>query len=162
MKRTVPAAALAACLAFASTAKAQTSDASYQNAVGVVFGWWVGGAISLKHFIKDNSAIEARVSFYQYGGEAAGFYEYYGDIPNLQNLRWYVGAGGHFGVYNHEWSKEYSGRQDGAYLGPDGILGIDYKFDGAPIDLSFDIEPRFDFPGAYFNVWGGLGVRFAF
>lgn len=162
MKRIVVLAAIAACCALALPVAAQSSDQTYQNAIGVNFGWWSGGSLSLKHFIKDDVAIEARLSFWEYGGEACGLYEYYGDFGNVSGLRWYVGAGGHAGVYNHDWSKYYPNRQDGAYLGPDGVLGIDYKFEGAPIDVSFDIQPRFDFPGAYFNVWGGLGVRFAF
>ncbi|TDX00975.1 hypothetical protein [Dinghuibacter silviterrae] len=166
MRYFVLAALLAACCTFAHPAAAQEAaqggDQTYQNAVGVTFGWWNGASLSLKHFIKDDAAIEVRASFYQYGGELCGLYQFYGDFGNVAGLRWYAGGGAHAGAYNNRWTKNYPSRPDGVYLGPDGVLGVDYKFDSAPIDLSFDIQPRVDIPGGYFNVWGGLGVRFAF
>lgn len=154
---------IAACCALALPTYAQTEDdATYRNAVGVTFGWWRGAALSLKHFVTDEVALEAKLSFWNYGGEVCGLFEYYGDFGTVPGLKWYAGGGAHIGVYNQDWAKYYPARSDGLYAGPDGILGIDYKFPTAPIDLSFDVEPRVDIPGAYFNVWGGLGVRFAF
>jgi hypothetical protein len=165
MKFCILLAAIAACCFFARPAAAQddrAADQTYQNAVGVTFGWWNGASLSVKHFFKDNEAIEARATFWQYGGELCGLFEYYGDFGNVSGLRWYVGGGGHAGGYNHQYAKYYPDRPDGAYFGADGVMGVDYKFDGAPIDLSFDVQPRVDVPGGYFNVWGGLGVRLAF
>ncbi len=153
------------CIAFfflSLSASAQDVGSTYQTAVGVKFGWWDGLAVSVKHFISDNVALEAQASFYRYGGEGTGLYEYYGNIPSVEGLKWYAGVGGHLGSYNTTYAHNYESRSSGVYFGPDAILGVDYKFTGAPIDLSFDIQPRVDVPGPYFNLWGGLGVRFAF
>lgn len=141
---------------------AQSMNSDYQNAIGVKFGWWNGAAIDGKHFIKDNTAIEAEVSIFNYGAEVNGLYEWYGNFSSVEGLKWYVGGGGHVGGYNHTYAHNYPNRTSGVFFGPDGVLGVDYKFTGAPINLSFDVQPLFDVPGMYFNVWGGLGVRFAF
>jgi hypothetical protein len=162
MLKIVVLAGIAALCAITLDTSAQDLGSDYKTSVGVKFGWWEGGSLSVKHFVKENVAVEALLSFWQYGGEACGLYEFHGKIPNVDGLKWYVGGGGHVGVYNTDWAKNYPDRPGQVYLGPDGVLGIDYKFTGAPIDLSFAVHPRFDIPGGYFNVWGGLGVRFAF
>jgi hypothetical protein len=150
------------CCALSTKLSAQSLDADYKTAVGVKFGWWESASLSVKHFIKDNTAIEGLLYFWQYGGEGCGLYEYHGAISTVTGLKWYVGGGGHFGVYNTDWAKHVPNSHSGTYLGPDAILGVDYKLTGAPIALSFDVQPRFDVPGGYISVWGGLGVRFAF
>jgi hypothetical protein len=154
--------AIAALCCTTLVVSAQSMGSDYQTAVGVKFGWWSGAAIDAKHFIKDNVAIEGEVSFYNYGAEVNGLYEWYGHFASVEGLKWYIGAGGHIGGYNHTYAQNYPSRSSGVFFGPDGILGVDYKFTGAPINISFDIQPLFDVPGMYFNVWGGLGVRFAF
>jgi hypothetical protein len=50
----------------------------------------------------------------------------------------------------------------GAFFGVDGVLGLDYKISGAPIDLSLDIQPEVSIPDGGFDIWGGLGIRFTF
>jgi hypothetical protein len=162
MKRIVAPAILVACLAIARPTAAQSTDQTYKNAVGVTFGWWNGASVSVKHFFNENTVGEVRVSFWQYGGEVCGLYEHYEDFGTVPGLKWYAGVGGHGGSHNNGYAKYYPSRTDGLYAGPDGILGVDYKFSGAPIDVSFDVQPRLDIPGPYFSVWGGLGVRFAF
>ena len=49
-------------------------------------------------------------------------------------------------------------------VGIDGVLGLDYKVKGAPLDVSLDWQPSFNFVGYnYFEGgWGGLGIRYAF
>jgi len=46
----------------------------------------------------------------------------------------------------------------------DGVLGLDYKISGAPINVSIDWQPSLNLIGhTYFEGgWGGLGVRFTF
>lgn len=155
---------MAAVVFYASVtaASAQSTGPDYSTGVGVKFGWWNGAGISVKHFMNSNAALEGILSLWHYGGEICGLYEYHGDIAGAQGLKWYVGAGAHVGIYNNNYGEVYPARSTGVYLGPDGVLGLDYKITGAPIDLSLDIQPRIDIPGLYFYVWGGLGVRFAF
>ena len=50
------------------------------------------------------------------------------------------------------------------HFGIDGIIGVDYKIKGAPLNLSLDWNPSFEFGtnSAGFNSLGGLAIRFAF
>ena len=47
-------------------------------------------------------------------------------------------------------------------IGVDGVLGLDYKFSGAPINVSLDINPYLELNHPYLDIWGGLGVRYTF
>ena len=117
-----------------------------------------------KHFIKSNTAIEALGYFWQYGFRATGLYEIHGNINTVEGLKWYLGPGAHIGFYNTKYTTDYPSRQSGVDLGIDGVIGLDYKIKGAPIDLSFDWQPSFNLIGTnYFEGgWGGLGIRYAF
>ena len=134
---------------------------SYQTAVGVKF--WPG-AISVKHFIQDNAALEGLASFWDHGFRFTGLYELHGDISGAPGLKWYVGPGAHIGWYNGGWYHgDYYYRDGGLSLGIDGVLGLDYKINGAPIALSLDIQPYLELINhTYVDVWGGLGVRYTF
>jgi hypothetical protein len=150
---------------FASTctiaASAQSMGSSYTTAIGVKI---YPGALSVKHFTSTNKAIEGLGYFWQYGFRVTGLYEIHGDINGAPGLKWYVGPGAHIGTWNDKWKKDYPGRESGLQLGIDGVLGLDYKFKGAPINLSFDWQPSFNFVGYnYFEGgWGGLGIRYTF
>ena len=49
-------------------------------------------------------------------------------------------------------------------VGVDGVIGLDYKFRGAPINLSLDWQPSFEFGDnrGFVSSWGGLGIRYTF
>jgi hypothetical protein len=143
------------------TTSAQSMGSDYQTAVGVKF--WPG-AISVKHFIQDNAALEGLASFWDHGFRFTGLYELHGPISGAPGLKWYVGPGAHIGWYNDGWYHgDYYYRDGGFSLGIDGILGLDYKINGAPIALSLDINPYLELAHhTYVDVWGGLGVRYTF
>jgi len=140
---------------------AQSMGSDYQTAVGVKF--WPG-AITVKHFIQDNRALEGLASFWDHGFRFTGLYEIHGDIAGAPGLKWYVGPGAHIGAYNGSWyHNDYYYRDGGFSLGIDGVLGLDYKINGAPIALSLDIQPYLELVNhAYFDTWGGLAVRYTF
>ncbi|HMH21304.1 MAG TPA: hypothetical protein VK563_05995 [Puia sp.] len=142
-------------------ADAQSMGSSYETAVGVKF--WPG-ALSIKHFTQENRALEGLVNFWDHGFRVTGLYEIHGDINGAPGLKWYVGPGAHIGFYNGNWYHgDYYYRDGGFSLGVDGVLGLDYKFSGAPIAVSLDIQPYIELVNhAYFDVWGGLGVRYTF
>lgn len=147
----------------ASTAFSQelNTGSSYKTAIGIKI---YPGAISVKHFIKPNIAWEGLGYFWQYGFRATALYEIHGDINGVDGLKWYVGPGAHVGFYNNRWAIDYPSRANGPSIGVDGILGLDYKIQGAPLDVSFDWQPSFDFIG-YNNFeggWGGLAIRYTF
>ncbi len=141
--------------------EAQNLSSSYQTAVGLKI---YPGAVSVKHFVKGNNAIEGLGYFWQYGFRLTGLYEIHGDINGAPGLKWYVGPGAHIGSYNDNWKRDYPYRDNSVAIGIDGVLGLDYKIKGAPINVSFDWQPSFNLVGySYFEGgWGGLGIRYAF
>lgn len=158
MKRLLIAAV--ALIVLSSKADAQAMGHSYRTALGVKF---YPGAISVKHFVRDNRALEGLASFWNYGFRVTGLYEIHGDINGAPGLKWYVGPGAHIGFWSDEWKRRYPSRNDGVAIGVDGVLGLDYKINKAPINVSLDWQPSFNIIGYnYFSSWGGLGIRYTF
>ncbi len=158
MKKLLLSALLTSSL-FLST-HAQNNGSDYKTAVGIKF---YPGAVSVKSFVGNNRAIEGLGYFWNYGFRVTGLYEIHGDITGAEGLKWYVGPGAHIGFWNNTWTNKYPGRDNGVAIGVDGVLGLDYKFKGAPINVSLDWQPSFNFVGYnYFEGgWGGLGIRYA-
>ncbi len=144
---------------FTLTTSAQSEGKDYQTAVGVQF--WPG-AVTVKHFVGDNQAVEGRLNFWDEGFRLTGLYELHGDIDAAPGLKWYVGPGAHIGWYNDGYYHSHFYNNGALSLGVDGILGLEYKFDGAPIAISADINPYIEFNHFYFDVFGGLGVKYTF
>lgn len=143
---------------FSVSTQAQSKSAnssSYTTALGVKV--WDGGGISLKHFFNQNNAGEVIGYFWTQGARFTGLYEIHGAINGAEGLRWYIGPGAHVGFYNNKYG-------NGAFIGVDGVLGLDYKFNSAPINLSLDWQPSFEFGDArgFYGSWGGLGIRYTF
>ena len=133
----------------------------FKKAIGVKM---YPSAISYKVFVKTNAAFEYLGYVSLDGFRATALYEKYMPIDGNENLTWYVGYGGHLGLWSEEWKKNNPNHNAGIALGVDGILGLDYKVKNAPLNLSVDWQPSFNFVGAsYFESgWAGLGVRYTF
>lgn len=162
MKKTIQPLLIVFALTLAiSDANAQSMGQSYKTALGVKF---YPGAISIKHFIGDNRAIEGLGYFWGHGFRFTGLYEIHGDISDAPGLKWYIGPGAHIGVYNEGWYyKDHFYDNGGLSLGIDGVLGLDYKINDAPINLSLDFQPSFELiTHPYFSGWGGLAIRYTF
>lgn len=133
-----------------------TNSSSYRTALGVKV--WDGGGISLKHFFNGtNNAGELIGYFWSRGARFTGLYEIHGNFADAAGLKWYIGPGAHIGFYNSKYG-------DGAFAGIDGVIGLDYKFRGAPINMSIDWQPSFEFGDnrGFYGNWGGLGIRYTF
>ena len=146
---------------FAVNAFSQSMGRSYKTALGFKF---YPAAISLKHFTTDKVALEGLASFWNYGFRFTGLYEIHGDINGAPGLKWYVGPGVHVGGWNDKYKDKYD-NDGGAYFGLDGILGLDFKFNQAPINFSVDVQPNFSFGTdgrSGFDVWGGFAMRYTF
>lgn len=152
---------LLAVLVASSQTNAQSVGSDYRTAIGVKV---YPGAISIKHFTREQTALEGLVSFWRYGFRFTGLYEYHADINGAPGLKWYVGPGAHLGFYNDRWRRAYIDEDDNRLdLGVDGVLGLDYKINGAPLNISLDWQPSFTIlSDPRFRSWGGLGVRFTF
>jgi hypothetical protein len=147
-----------------TAANAQSKGSSYKTAVGVKF--YPGAGISIKHFVKSNAALEGIASFWRDGMRVTGLYEFHGNINGAQGLKWYVGPGAHVGFWNDRYwrNNRYPEYNGGALIGIDGVLGLDYKFNGAPINLSVDWQPSYEFGtyGGFYANWGGVALRYTF
>ncbi|MEN9697202.1 MAG: hypothetical protein RLZ56_623 [Bacteroidota bacterium] len=133
----------------------------YKRAIGVKM---YPSAISYKQFIRSNKAYELLGYFTLDGFRATALYEKYMPIEGNEQLTWYVGYGGHLGLWNDTWKLRNPNHPAGIALGVDGIIGLDYKVKNAPLNLSVDWQPSFNFVGAsYFESgWAGIGVRYTF
>ena len=92
----------------------------------------LNSSFSGKYFITDRSAVEGLVSFGSRFGMGA-LLEIHQPFASAPGLRWFYGAGAYVGWQDSE-----------TYLGPTGVLGLDYKFANAPINLSLDWKPELD------------------
>ena len=132
---------------FTVAVQAQSRSAnstSYKTALGVKV--WDGGGISLKHFFNSQNAGELIGYFWNAGFRLTGLYEIHGPISGAPGLKWYIGPGLHVGAYNHHHHHHDDDHwHDGhASVGIDGVLGLDYKFTNAPVNLSLDWKPELD------------------
>lgn len=132
---------------------------TYKRAIGVKM---YPSAITYKTFVKANKAIEALGYFTLDGFRATIMYEHYNSLDATEQLTWYVGYGGHLGIWSEDWKKNNPTHPAGIAVGVDGILGLDYKIKNAPLNISIDWQPSFNFVGSsYFESgWAGLGIRY--
>jgi hypothetical protein len=155
-----------------STAQSQseTDGSTYKSAIGLRLGW--GLNITGKHFISDNHALEGIFSYRGRGlagwstTRIAANYQVHYDldvIDEIDNLRWYWGVGGLVGFDN------FRSFDNIVFFGITGVIGLDYKFDGIPINISLDLMPTLEIGGnrEFFNTGrglklnlGGLAVRY--
>ena len=143
-------------ISISTSAQSKSANSStYRTALGVKV--WDGGGISLKHFFNSQNAGELIGYFWRNGVRFTGLFEIHGDINGAEGLKWYIGPGAHIGIYGSKYG-------DGVFAGLDGVLGLDYKFSGAPINISIDWQPSFEFGAGrgFYGSWGGLGIRYTF
>lgn len=150
MKKIVSTLVIALC--FVTIINAQ----DYRNGIGLRAGFNQG--LTFKHFLSGKSALELLLATRWSGFEVTGLYEIHNTAFDINRLNWYYGAGAHVGFYG----SSYSGGE-GTYVGIDGILGLEYNFKEAPINISLDWKPAFDFGYNHFFADGGaLSLRYIF
>lgn len=130
------------------------SGTSYKSALGIKF---YPGAISFKHNINNKTSLEA-IDYFWKGNRITGLYEMHYNIGDLDGLRWFIGPGAHLSFYDDSHNNGVT------LLGLDGIIGLDWKINNAPLDLSLDWQPSFEFSGDYMFVgdWLCFSVRYVF
>lgn len=149
---------LIVCLCvFSHFANGQSMGRSYTTALGLKV--WDGAGITFKTFVSQKNAVELIGYFYKYGSRLTGLYEIHGNIDGAPGLKWYVGPGVHIGFYNEKYFATSR-----AIAGVDGVLGLDYKINKAPINISLDWQPSIEFSDnrGFIGSWGGLGIRYTF
>jgi hypothetical protein len=139
-----------------TSAKAQ----DYKNAIGGRFG--SANGITFKTGLSKGAMLELIGNFRSTKGidyfRITGLYEVYNPINGAAGLNWYYGGGATIG------SVKVQGYEGDVYLGANGVLGLDYKFNGVPINLSLDWIPTLQLtPDTdFYSGDVGLGIRFTF
>ncbi len=151
---------LIACTALFTIGLTEAKAQSYKNAIGGRFG--AANGISFKTGLNDKAMLELIGNFRSKNNvnhiQLTGLYEVYNPIKGAEGLNWYYGVGATVG------STKVKGYDGDIYLGLNGVLGLDYKFKGAPINLSLDwiptllLTPDTDF----YSGDIGLGIRYTF
>jgi hypothetical protein len=141
-----------------SQASTEPYTSPYKKAIGFKLN---PGAITYRSFYTRNKAVEG-IGFISIDGfQLTLLNEKYTPFANTENLTWYIGYGGHFNLWSEKYKLNNPSKSAGVAVA-DGMLGLDYKLKNAPINLSVDIQPAFNFVGAsYFDLgWGGIGIRY--
>ena len=151
MKRTIIA-LIVVLVTTVTVAKAQ----DYRFGVGVRLSTpspTLNNSISGKYFITDRNAIEGLISFGSRFGLGA-LIEIHRPF-STPGLSWFYGGGAYIG---------FEGEPNQTFFGPTGIIGLDYKFNNVPLNLSLDWKPELDFIPAVNFVPDAiaLSVRFTF
>ncbi len=134
---------------------------NYSSAIGVRAGYpW---AVSFKTFVANNGAIELYAGPRGYTNyrwvTANAAYLLHFDIEGVDGLQWYAGAG--IGVQFYSYERGYTGVKQGFSL--QGYLGLDYKLEGAPLNITLDWVPVLFLNGyedGFYPRYGNLGVRY--
>jgi hypothetical protein len=127
---------LATLLTVSGVLMSNTASAQdYRLALGVRLSNNVptlSSSITGKYFITDKNAIEGLVSFGNRFGIGA-LLELHKPFTTVEGLSWFFGGGGYVGWEDSD-----------TYLGPTGVIGLDYKFPAVPVNLSIDWKPELD------------------
>lgn len=134
------------------SAKAQ----EYVNAVGVRLGSnspAITSGFTIKHFLNESNAVEGILGVGNGGLGLCGLYEWHHPITSVDHLQWFVGAGGYAAFRNKS-----------SAIGAAGIVGLDYKFEQIPLNISLDWKPELNLitsVGFEANTVG-ISARFVF
>ena len=149
------------CIALFTVATTTVKAQNYKNAIGGRFGSYNG--VSFKTGLSKGAMLELIGNFRSNNSfswvQLTGLYEVYNPIKGADGLNWYYGGGASVGSVKTKFND-----QSDIYLGVNGVLGLDYKFKGAPINLSLDWIPtlRLTPDTDFYSGDVGLGVRFTF
>ncbi len=150
-------------LFFVLTLGASSAHAQYNTAVGIRGAFAPG--FTIKHHLTSDHAVEGILVTRWRGVMVTGLYQVHFPAFAVPNLRWYLGGGGHFGVWsrttnNNPWFES----DGGVVIGADGIGGIEYTLRDIPLNFSLDWKPGFNLVG-HSGFWvddGALSLRYAF
>ncbi len=133
----------------------------YNTAIGVR-GTFVSG-LTVKHFIKEDTALEGILSFGRWGMNLTGLYERHARAFDTEGLNWYYGAGAHLGNWNNDYP-QLERRGEFVVIGIDGVIGLEYKIQEIPITFSADYKPQLNFTGypGFWGYGGALSIRYTF
>jgi hypothetical protein len=129
-------------IAFLTTAalfsSAQLCAQDYKTGLGIRLsskGPVVNNSVSFKYFMNEKSAIEALFTFSDKAAIGA-LLEIHKPIASTEGLKWFYGAGAYIGFDSDKTNP------DRGLMGAQGIVGLDYKFQNLPLNLTLDWKPE--------------------
>jgi hypothetical protein len=135
----------------------------YQTAIGLRLNG--GAGLTVRHNLDDKHSIEGILYTRWHGVNLTGLYQLnYPVFTEEPGFRFYMGGGGHIGIWDRHYSPWWDEDSKGSHLviGLDGQLGLEYTFKDIPLNLSIDWKPAFNIIGVT-NFWGddvALSVRY--
>ena len=144
---------------------------SQDYSTGIGFRGGYASGLTVKHFLGSEAAFEgiAARRWNGYGNRTSwsitGLYELHiSNVFDVRRMNFYYGAGAHIGFWrNNDTNSSYT------VIGVDGIVGLEYNFTEAPINISIDWKPAFNLFGHSdwgHNAFGGdefaLSIRYIF
>jgi hypothetical protein len=138
MKKIIVAIVLFAGIGLFNTLSAQ----DYKTALGVRLSSstaMVNNSVSIKHFINEKVAIEGLLSF---GDPLAigALVEIHKPLA-ASGLTWFYGGGGYIGFVKTLNTTTQKTNTD-TNIGAQGVIGLDYKFNNVPLNISLDWKPE--------------------
>jgi len=144
--------------------KAQNVTNDYKTAIGLKS---LPGGITFKQFISNNNAVEGIMYFDRDVTRFTALYELHYDIQStIEGLKWFIGPGVHVGGWTTTFRANNPKKSGLSTMGVgiDGIIGIDYKIDALPFDISVDWQPSVNLTSySYLSsglTWGGVAFRY--
>lgn len=144
---------------------------SYKSAIGIRLG--VPLSLSFKTFISETHAIELFASFQSqdlgFGLDwkrisLGGSYQLHNEIPGVDGLNWYYGGGALVSFWSYS-EENFFADESSVSLGLQGNIGLDYKFESIPLNLSVDWIPTIfinGYLGGFGAGYGALAARYTF
>lgn len=149
MKKIILSCTLITVLSLAASAQ------DYTKAIGIRLGpnsAAITAGFTGKYFLNEKAAVEAIVGINN-GLGICGLYELHFPIESVNNLSWFGGGGGYVAF-----------RSSTTFVGAAGIIGLDYKFEELPLNISLDWKPELNIISkiAFESSGIGLSARFTF
>jgi len=118
------------------------SSQNYKTALGVRLSSrdaMVNNSISIKQFINQQTAIEGFLSF----GDplAFGLLAEFHKPLDASGLQYYYGGGGYL-AFIKNYNPNHQKNETDANFGAQGVIGLDYKFNNVPLNISLDWKPE--------------------
>ncbi len=154
---------------FALLSEPAHGQVNYKSAIGARLGYPF--ALSYKHFLSDQNALEVYGSYRRWG--SLGYYftaigvgatfQIHKDLSSVaEGLNWFFGFGGD--VYMFRYSDDlYFGNASTTGFAVHGSLGLDYGFADTPVNISVDWQPTYSLSGynpGFDPGYGALAVRY--
>ena len=149
MKKNILFSCLIAVISFSATAQ------SYKKAIGIRLGpnsAAITAGFTGKYFLNEKAAVEGIIGINN-GLGICGLYELHFPIEAVKGLQWFGGGGAYIAF-----------RSSTTFIGGAGIIGLDYKFEEIPLNLSLDWKPELNLISnvAFESSGIGLSARFTF